>query len=345
MVVCDVYKALLQWCEMKRSSDSGRAAFTLVELLVVIAIIGILIALLLPAIQAAREAARRSACANNLKQLATAIALYTDSNAEQLPPTRGGNPGLGWLVHLWPVMENSTGYEELNLNQAFNAGPNLAVVRQDRSDLYNCPTRGLRLHKHSSYGGATTDYVPVTFVTDPVNMATDTLPSVIGTTNASKANTTNWTSAAGPYMKGAYLPQETFASGLVRSRVTIGSVIDGMTYTALMGEKHVNSGRLGEEYFDQPYNPGHVADGDGLVGYTKIAGLGLAQGPNDPLLPDFSSASSLSDPDFYRFGSWHPGVCQFVFGDTRVVQVKSIASPLMLNAMSGRDDGEPYDLP
>ena len=59
--------------------------FTLVELLVVIGIIAVLTAVLLPALTRAKEAANRVACLSNLRQLGTAMVLYTTDNKGYYP--------------------------------------------------------------------------------------------------------------------------------------------------------------------------------------------------------------------------------------------------------------------
>ncbi len=55
------------------------------ELLVTIAIIAILASLLLPALGRAKEQSRRTACAQNLRQLSLALALYSGDNQDVLP--------------------------------------------------------------------------------------------------------------------------------------------------------------------------------------------------------------------------------------------------------------------
>jgi prepilin-type N-terminal cleavage/methylation domain-containing protein/prepilin-type processing-associated H-X9-DG protein len=62
-------------------------AFTLIELLVVIAIIAILAAILFPVFAQARDKARQATCLSNLKQMGTALMMYTQDHDETYPPT------------------------------------------------------------------------------------------------------------------------------------------------------------------------------------------------------------------------------------------------------------------
>ncbi|MFM8634145.1 MAG: DUF1559 domain-containing protein, partial [Planctomycetia bacterium] len=99
--------------------NHARGAFTLVELLVVIGIIGVLVGLILPAVQAARESARRSACTNNLKQIA--LASHTHLSTHNTFPmgcrinNSTGVSRVTWAVWLLPFVEQQDLYNSIDL--------------------------------------------------------------------------------------------------------------------------------------------------------------------------------------------------------------------------------------
>jgi len=109
-----------------------RRGFTLIELLVVIAIIGVMVGLLLPAVQAARESGRRSACMNNMKQIALGLQNFADAT-KALPPSAcdsrvdsQAREGWSWIFLTLPFIERAELYDAINnwCSTAASKGPN-----------------------------------------------------------------------------------------------------------------------------------------------------------------------------------------------------------------------------
>lgn len=84
------------------STERRKKGFTLIELLVVIAIIAILAAILFPVFLSAKQSALTTACCSNLRQIATAFALYTGNWDGRCPPLCVGGENGAWVLDVYP---------------------------------------------------------------------------------------------------------------------------------------------------------------------------------------------------------------------------------------------------
>jgi len=75
---------------MFRMLRRSRKGFTLIELMIVIAIIAILAAILVPNFIRARAQGQLTACKSNLKNIGTALEMYSTDNGGRFPTAAGG---------------------------------------------------------------------------------------------------------------------------------------------------------------------------------------------------------------------------------------------------------------
>ncbi|MFA6100713.1 MAG: type II secretion system protein [Victivallaceae bacterium] len=97
---------------------SNKSSFTLIELLVVVAIIAILASMLLPALNKARMHAYSSACASNVKQFGTGMAMYACDFNDSLPLYYVTSGGWSTNYSYWYLsMASYLGYSAATLNK------------------------------------------------------------------------------------------------------------------------------------------------------------------------------------------------------------------------------------
>ncbi len=305
-----------------------RSGFTLIELLVVIAIIAVLVGLLLPAVQKVRESANRMTCANNLKQMGLAIHSYENIN-KSIPPARLDDVGgVTWAVLILPYLEQENFYNQWDVKRWYYDQPGGDALRQTHVKTYYCPTRRSPPQisgaagdepelpfpgSRSNYSGARGDYAASSGSTDDVIV------------NPNGAIVTGYPAIrlseyAVPPRSGG--PPAVF--GNWHSRTTFASISDGLSNTFFIGEKHVRLVNTGQAESDSA-----LYNGDRTNVNLRFAG------------PSYPLARSPLEAFRQQFGSYHPGVCQFVMGDGHVCAITNNIDPTILARLADIADGEP----
>jgi prepilin-type processing-associated H-X9-DG protein len=113
------------------------------------------------------------------------------------------------------------------------------------------------------------------------------------------------------------------------SQTALKDITDGTSHTFLVGEKHSVLSKWGQS--GPSWGEGAIWNGDFPRNFSRIAGpplWNLGQGPND-----------LTGPWHCKFGSWHTGVCQFLFSDGHVVALSNATDIPTLQLLACRNDG------
>jgi prepilin-type N-terminal cleavage/methylation domain-containing protein/prepilin-type processing-associated H-X9-DG protein len=295
---------------------TNRTGFTLVELLVVVAIVAVLIGLLLPAVQRVRKAAARVSCMNNLKQVGLALHNFHDSRghfpsgyvSRSSADPASTSPGWGWAAQLLPFIEQQPLEQQIDFSSDVDDSAN-QVIRTAVLQLFVCPADR--------------------------NTGIFTVLNEDGTPIADAASN-SYAACYGAGGEIADFPDKGNGLFFRNSRIRIGDITDGTSYTIAVGER--------ASLFTRTPWAGVVAGGTTRVTPgAPVLSAAVEEAPTQVLAHTSSHTINdvYADPD--DFFTPHPDAGMFLFGDGSVRAVKTHVSLDVLQALSTRAGGEILD--
>ncbi len=314
-----------------------RRGFTLIELLVVITIIGVLIGMALPALQATREAAHRLTCINHLSRIGLALQNY-ESAQEVLPPGTIDAKGpihsvpqgdhMGWLVQLLPYVEEGNTFKHVDFAGGAYSDKN-APLRALCIPLFTCPSapwvRSATLAK-SDYAGCHND------VEAPIDVNNHGV--LFLNSHVSAQDVTN--GAANTIYVGEKLAASDDLGWMSGTRATLrntGSPLDhpmGATTKLALAAKLAAAPQAPAK---KPLGARRPRPGKRPAAAEKPAVAATAPAP--PARP-----ATASDLQVGGFGSAHPAVSNFLFGDGAVRSLNDDIDLNLLEQLGNRASGK-----
>jgi len=307
-----------------------RAAFTLVELLVVIAIIGVLVALLLPAVQSAREAARRMKCTNNLKQIGLAAhnvhdALGRFPSGNKVTNATSDGTTLyfsNWAIQLLPYMEQQPLFDRYD-DSVPNVHNNNKFVRETFLQAHICPSE-LRPR---------TVIAPGSYPSSGGNSAQYATSSYKGMSGVSATGFDQW--AGFPSEVTVNMNSKPGNRGILHTDWAGGptperfaTVTDGTSTTIFVGERSTRTTPNRGAFWANAFN---------------LYDLSGAYPQSASLLPDYDACGRIASDIAqckYGWGSFHPSIINFVFGDGSVRQLKTNMDMVVFTQLATIGGGE-----